>query len=327
MDIELSANSDFVGVCYGTNGDNLPPPSEAVALCKMHNIKKMRIFTPDEEVLSALKGSEIELMLGVPDDDIEKLADPSFARIWVQKYVIDYSPDVKFRYISIGDEIMPHKAETALQATFVLTAMQNIYDSISFHGIENQVKVSITIGMRILGRSYPPSAGACLAEVSSYMCQIIKFLKDTNAPLLLNVDPFWSYVITPVNHMSISYALFTASSPVVKDRQYKYKNLFVAKLDAMYWALERAGAPSLEIVVCSVGWPSNGSERGASYKNAATFYSNLIKNMKLGTPRRPRRPIETYLSSLFDENKSGERESTKHMGLFFANKNPKYSII
>lgn len=62
-----------------------------------------------------------------------------------------------------------------------------------------------------------------------------------------------------------------------------------------------------------------------SNEKAGTYYRNLVNPVKGGTPKKPGKAIETYLFSLFDENLK-EEEIEKHFGLFYPNKQAKYSI-
>ncbi|KAK7857711.1 glucan endo-1 [Quercus suber] len=83
----------------------------------------MRIYDPNQAVLQALSGSNIEVMLGVPNSDLPSLANPSNAQAWVQRNVLNFWPSVRFRYIAIGNEVSPVNGGTAGLAQFVLPAL------------------------------------------------------------------------------------------------------------------------------------------------------------------------------------------------------------
>lgn len=313
-----------IGVCNGQLGNNLPSNQEIVDLYKSNGIQIMRMYNPNQEALEALRGSNIELVLGIPNDDLQHLAnDTAFASKWVRDNVRNYYPSVKFRTIVVGNEVNPiFGFPTASLAQYVLFAMSNIYDAIVDAGLKDQIKVSTATSLALLSNSYPPSRGSFEGASRTFMAPIINFLNNTNNPLLVNIYPYFSHLNNPQG-VSLPYALFNSRGVVVQDGGLSYRNLFDAMLDATYSAVEKAGGLNVEIVVSETGWPSAGGT-AASVENAGTYYKNLLNHVKGGTPKRPGRAIETYLLAMFDENLRVGPESEKHFGLFLPNKQRKY---
>nr|AFK41254.1 unknown [Lotus japonicus] len=304
-----------VGVCYGANGDNLPSRQEVVDLYKSKGINRMRIYDQDEEALQALRGSNIEVILGVPNDKLQSLTDAGAANDWVNKYVKAYS-DVKIKYIAVGNEVPPGDAA----AGSVLPAMRNIQNAISSTNLQGQIKVSLAIKTSLVANPYPPENGVFSDEARSYITPIVDFLKSNGAPLLANVYTYFAHVDDP-QHNSLNYALFTQQ----EKNDAGYQNLFDAILDGVYAALEKAGAPYMKVVVSESGWPSAGGD-AANVQNAESYYKNLIQHVKGGTPKRPNGPIETYLFAMFDENRKPDPETERNFGLFRPDKSAKYQI-
>ncbi|WCJ36858.1 Glucan endo-1 3-beta-glucosidase [Euphorbia peplus] len=312
-------DAQSIGVCYGQLGNNLPSKPEVISLYRSNNIGRMRIYGPDRPTLEALRGSNIELMLGVPNDKLQSLAnDVSAAATWVRDNVLPYASDVKFKYIAVGNEVPPGDAN----ARYILPAMQNIQTAIEAVNLR-QIKVSTSIKMDLLGSSFPPSNGAFSGPASSFIGPIINFLVRNGAPLLANVYPYFSYVDNP-RDIPLEYALFTSPGVVVTDGPYQYQNLFDASMDALYAAMEKSGGANLQIVVSETGWPSKGSDAATS-ANAKTYYKKLIDHVKQGTPRKPGQAIEAYLFAMFNENLK-EAGIEQHFGLFLPNKESKYQI-
>ncbi|KAK4338940.1 hypothetical protein RND71_040402 [Anisodus tanguticus] len=322
--IEIAAGAhESIGVCYGMLGNNLPSHDEVIQLYKSRNITKLRLYDPNHGALQALRGSNIEVMLGLSNSDVKHIASGTEHAIWwVQKNVRDFWPDVKIKYIVVGNEISPVTGTSHLISRLV-PAMNNIYNAISFAGLGNDIKVSTAVDMTLIGTSYPPSQGSFRNDARWFVDRVVEFLKFMHSPLLVNIYPYFSYSGNP-GQISLPYALFTAPNVVVQDGSRQYRNLFDAMLDSVYAALDKVpGGRYVDIVVSESGWPSAGGF-GATTDNAETYLRNLIQHAIEGSPRKPG-PIETYLFALFDENNKNP-ELEKHFGLFFPNKQPKYNL-
>lgn len=301
---------ESIGVCYGRLGDNLPSERDVVDLYKSNNIGQIRLYAPDQSVLNALRGSNLDVLLGVPNSDLAALA--SDASAWVQNNVRAFYPDVKIKYIAVGNEVKPGDA----QAGSVLPAMQKVHDALAAAGLQDQIKVSTAVEMGLLGNSYPPEAGEFSADAKPYVSPIVQFLVDHGSPLLANVYPYFAHIYDKKN-VPLDYALLVTPNS-------NYKNMLAAMVDAVYAALDKVGGGGLRIVLSESGWPSDGGD-AASHDNAQTYLRNLVEKVKGGTARKPE-PIETYVFAMFDENQKPGAESEKHFGLFFPDKQPKYQI-
>ncbi|GJY25659.1 glucan endo-1,3-beta-glucosidase-like protein [Tanacetum coccineum] len=220
----IFTDAQSVGVCYGQIGNGLPSEQDVVNLYQRNGINRMRMYGPNPAALQALSGTNIDFILDVPNSSLEALADQNAAAGWVRDNILNY-PDVKFRYISVGNEV------SAEFLRYVLPAMQNVQKAINDAG--RQIKVSTATYTGQLQTSYPPSEGAFRDNVVGYIEPIIRFLKENNSPMLANIYPYFAYIGAP-NDIELSYALFT--KPDTGDQ---YKNLFDAIVES--------------------GWPSAGS--------------------------------------------------------------------
>ncbi|MCL7025780.1 hypothetical protein MKW94_030920 [Papaver nudicaule] len=105
-------------------------------------------------------------------------------------------------------------------------------------------------------------------------------------------------------------------------------NLFLAMVDAVYAAVEKAGGSTVRIVVSETGWPSAGGDGVvATIDNARMYNRNLISHLALnpGTPRRPGENLETYIFALFNENLK-DVGTERNFGLFYPNMTEVYRI-
>ncbi|XP_057785143.1 glucan endo-1,3-beta-glucosidase, acidic-like [Salvia miltiorrhiza] len=350
--IFIFASPDFtaaqIGVCYGTNGQGLPPPPDVVALFKQYNIKRMRIYDPDPAILQALRGSDIELTLGILNMNLQEIAASiDTANSWVQNNVRNYG-DVRFRNIIVGNEVNPNNPGTSQYADLLLPAMRNIRDALNAAGLD-QVKVTTAIETEVLdptpSKNFPPSQGEFRPELKPFLDPIVAFLVDTGAPLFANIYPYFAYVNN--KQIDFNYAFLQPNSGIMADGVY-YDNLYYALVDTMNAALEKSTATMFsteqngpkkpppqvgggETGVPTEGQPGRASIEGegdatASIENARIYNNNLVRVVKNGTPRRPNSPIETYIFAMFDENQKPGDDIERHFGLFSSDGQPKYTV-
>ncbi|KAI3949822.1 hypothetical protein MKW92_046216 [Papaver armeniacum] len=311
-----------IGVCYGTVADNLPSPQEVISLYKINGIQMVRLFAPTPQILDALRGTGILVSLGTLNEDLASLSSSQdAANSWVATNIVPYKDDVKFGWVTAGNEVIPGPL-----AQYVPGAMTNLYNALVKIGLD-QIKVTTVVPAFVIGTSYPPSAGAFSPEVVEVMTQVSALVKRYGAPLMINVYPYFAYAENP-EYVSLEYALFTSTTPVVVDGDLKYYNLFDAMVDSFNAALEKIGMSDVNIAVSESGWPSAGNEPYTSVDNAKVYNTNLVKHAsKGGTPRRPDHHYDTFLFSIFNENLKQPAGVEQNFGLYYPNMNPVYPLF
>lgn len=320
------ASSNRVGVCYGMVANNLPLPGQVANLIRSRNIGKVRFFQAHHEALRALQNSGgIEVIVGVGNDELQKISsDQAAANGWVNDNIRQFYPATNIKYIAVGNEVL--SIENRQRLPYLVPAMRNIQTAVRSANLHNSIKVSTTHATSVLGNSYPPSHGEFTNELKSSMGDVLNFLVENGSPFMANVYPYFSYNYNKAQ-ISLDYALFRSSDPVVNDEGRLYKSLFDAQVDSLVSAMEKSGHPDIPIVITESGWPSAGSE-AATVENAKTYTNNLIKHVlsNAGTPKRPGRNIESYIFALFNENLKSGDEPERHFGLFYPDQNPVYSV-
>ncbi|KAL9689987.1 hypothetical protein QQ045_010380 [Rhodiola kirilowii] len=315
----LLSVADGIGVNYGLLGDNLPEPTETLAMLKEKNIHKIRIFDPNPSVLTALINTNISVFIGVKNEDLQQLAtDPSFPLNWVQTNILPYADKVTISGVVAGNEVIPGPL-----ANFVPQAMTALHNALTVANVT--VPVSTAVSYAVMGTSFPPSNGSFCLEASPVMKQVVSFLEQNKYPLLANIYPYFAYISNPVN-ISSNYTFFTSPDPVVIDGNLSYYNLFDSMVDALYSAMELAGAPKTRIVVSETGWPSAGDVY-ATMKNAGLYNQGLVNHIKSdkGTPKKPGQKLETYIFAIFNEDLK-PAGTEQNFGLFYPNLTEVYHV-
>ncbi|KAK0608289.1 hypothetical protein LWI29_028365 [Acer saccharum] len=312
--------SGDAGVNYGRDGDDLPPPKQVIDFLTdefKYKISLIRVYDANTDILEALSGTNLVVTIGVPNEAIAYVASSQEAADkWVQDHITTYiAKGVIFRYVCVGNEAIP-----GIVASFIEPAIRNLYTSIRIKAGIDYIFVTTAVGLNVLRESYPPSQGQFGPNVAQIMNNLVQYLYSIESPLLINVYPYRALVTEP-EHISMDYALFQSQTPVVRDGNFEYYNLFDAMVDAFVAAMARVvGSDNFKLVVSESGWPTVGREPYSSVKNARV-YNNNLREHAIVTGRTPRKAdinMEVYISSMFNENfKSAEDEQC--FGTFYNN--------
>ncbi|CAM8882867.1 hypothetical protein QQ045_019424 [Rhodiola kirilowii] len=311
--------SGTYGVNYGRISDNLPPPESVVTLLKAAKIKNVRIYDADHDVLTAFKGSDIEITVGLGNEFLKDISlSEDRAMSWVKENVEAFLPGTKIRSISVGNEVLGN-ANVEL-AEVLLGAVKNVYTALDRLNLAKTVEVNSPHSAAVFASSFPPSAGAFKESVLIYMKPLLEFFSQIKSPFYINAYPFLAYISDPGN-IDINYALFQKNKGITDAKtKLHYDNMFMAQVDAAYAALESIGFDKMEVIVSETGWASKGDENelGATLKNARTYNYNLLKLLmkKKGTPYRPKKVVKAYVFALFNENLKPGPTSERNFGLF-----------
>ncbi|XP_037441903.1 glucan endo-1,3-beta-glucosidase 6-like [Triticum dicoccoides] len=307
-----------MGVNWGTQLSHPLPATTVVRLLKDNGFDRVKLFDAEDGILSALKGSGIQVMVGIPNDMLSDLAGSTkAAERWVTANVSKHVNDgVDIRLVAVGNEpFLQTFNGTYLNTTF--PAMQNIQAALMSAGLGSQVKVTVALNADVYqSSSGKPSDGDFRADIHGLMLNIVQFLASSGAPFVANVYPF-------------DYAFFQGSTSPVVDGGVTYQNTFDANHDTLVAALRRNGFPNVTVVVGEVGWPTDG-DANANPEYAQRFNQGLLDHVASGkgTPLTPGAPVDAYLFSLVDEDRKSIQPGNfeRHWGIFFYDGKPKYQL-
>ncbi|KAK1379045.1 Beta-1,3 glucanase 4 [Heracleum sosnowskyi] len=315
--------SGSIGVNFGTLGNNLPSPQDVKNLYGRCKIQQMRLFEPNSNILEALRHSGLSVCIGVKNNDIPSLSnfnDPKACIDWLNTNVVPYKNDVTFKYITMGNEVIPGPL-----AQYLPNAINNMYNALNSLGL-GKIMVTTVVPTNVLQTSFPPSAGAFTPDTFPILGDIISFFYGNNIPLMVNVYPYFSYAADPA-HISLEYATFLSKTPVVVDGQFRYYNLFDASVDAFHAAIEKVNVGNISLAISETGWPTVGNDPYASKENAEIYNTNLVNHVtKNGTPRRPGKIMDTFIFAMFNENQKAPGVE-QNFGLFYPSMQSVYPLF
>ncbi|CAI9775648.1 unnamed protein product [Fraxinus pennsylvanica] len=318
-----------IGANWGTQATHPLPFTTVVKLLKDNGIQKLKLFDAESDVLNALRGSGIEVMLGIPNDMLYTLANSvAAAERWVERNVSLHisSNSVDIRYVAVGNEpFLSTYNGTYLSTTF--PALKNIQAALIKAGLGNRVKVTIPLNADVYQSStVQPSTGDFRPDIHDLMVEITSFMSLNAAPFTVNIYPFIS--LYKDANFPLDYAFFDGFSSPINDNGNIYTNVFDANYDTLVWALQKNGFGNLSIIVGEIGWPTDG-DRNANIMLAQRFNQGFMSHISgnRGTPMRPG-PVDAYLFSLIDEDAKSIQPGNfeRHWGLFYFDGTPKYNL-
>ncbi|KAJ7534800.1 hypothetical protein O6H91_12G003900 [Diphasiastrum complanatum] len=324
-----SSAGAFVGMNYGLDGDNLPSPQQAVDFMKKHGMAQVRIYDTNAAILNALAGSNIQVMVGIPNEEILSVGESNVtAANWVKKNIATYLPNTNITGIAVGSEVL---SDYPSLASVLLPTINYVHEALVAMSLDTQIKISTPIAASLIEDSFPPSQASFNQTYARTVIEpLLDFLSQTGSYLLINIYPLDIYQQNQ-KVMSIDYALFRPNSGIMdSNTNLLYTNVFDAMIDAAFSAMAELNHTDFSVVVSETGWPSRGDtdEVGVSVDNAATYANNLVKHIlnNTGTPRRPGIAINTYIYELFNEDRRQGATSEKNYGIYYPDQTPVYSL-
>ncbi|XP_068464474.1 glucan endo-1,3-beta-glucosidase 8-like [Phaseolus vulgaris] len=329
--LTMASCGSGVGVNWGTMATHKLPPSKVVKMLQENGVNKLKLFDAEEWIMAALMGTDIEVMLAIPNNMLEDMSkNPQVADSWVYENVTTYMypGGLNIKYIAVGNEpFLKEYNGSYLQTT--LPALKNIQIALNSWGFGSQIKVTVPFNADAYyspDSNQVPSAGDFRPEVRDQTIEIVQFLYANNAPFTVNIYPFLS--LYGNDHFPFDFAFFDGNNRPLIDGNSVYTNVFDANLDTLLWALEKSGFPDMDVIVGEVGWPTDG-DKNANVQNAKRFNMGLLKHALSGngTPKR-KGILDIYLFSLIDENAKSIAPGNfeRHWGIFEFDGKPKYEL-
>ncbi|KAL6220290.1 hypothetical protein ACLB2K_008046 [Fragaria x ananassa] len=126
-----------LGVNWGTMATHKLPPDTVVQLLKDNGIQKVKLFDAEQSTMSALAGTSIEVMVAIPNDQLQAMTSYPRAKEWVRRNVTRYNfnggvnIDICFHVFVLGPDHLPVIAalDLAEQKFSGLSPPESVIDS------------------------------------------------------------------------------------------------------------------------------------------------------------------------------------------------------
>nr|XP_027187402.1 glucan endo-1,3-beta-glucosidase 14 isoform X3 [Cicer arietinum] len=246
-DLFVQNHGQNFGINYGRIANNLPSPSHVSVLLKSLNVSRIKLYDANPNVLSSFSNSNVEFIIGLGNELLQTMRDPSKAQIWIQQNVQPYISTTKITSINVGNEILG--SNDVGNMINLLPAMQSVYNALVTLGLSQQVTVTTAHSYNILSNSFPPSNGAFRQDLIQYIQPLLSFQAQIKSPFFINAYPFFAYKDDP-DHVSLNYVLFQQNpGSIDPNTNLHYDNMLYAQIDAVYAAIKALGHTDIEVKI------------------------------------------------------------------------------
>lgn len=146
------------------------------------------------------------MIVAVGNDNVAMLAaSAAGAQSWVQNNLATYMPATQIVEVAVGNEVLTTAAASV--SSQLVTALSNVHAALVTLKLDSTVRVTTPHSLGILNTSFPPSAGVFQTQYNSTLSQLLSFLNQTGAPMMVNAYPYFAYIASP-NNVSLNYVLF-----------------------------------------------------------------------------------------------------------------------
>lgn len=255
-----------------------------------NDLHKIRIYNADPLVLKSLANANIEVIVGVKNDEIMEIAkSPKFGEHWVARNILPFVAFTNISAIAVGNEVITSGDEIS---EGLLQAMKNIYASLVCVKLDERIKVSTPHSVSLLRTSFPPSSGSFHKSHLSVLLPILAFLTETKAPLMLNVDLHQAFFTEAV---SLEHYLSMMREGIDDpDTGLHYEIYLDVVLDSVLTAMEALNHSNIPLIVTETGW--------LSHHELSHTYNMHLQNHILnhpGTPMNPDTDVGVYITDFF----------------------------
>ncbi|XP_073153475.1 glucan endo-1,3-beta-glucosidase 8-like [Henckelia pumila] len=318
----------FIGINWGRLSSQKLVPSMVVDLLLQNGIQDVRIFQQAENVLEAFYGSGISATLGLANTLLQDYVNETRLNGWIKDKIIKYQDVMTFRYVTVGT----NPFSPAFQGKIFFDAVQvvrNMQRQLNLLSV-SEIKATIPnyIDVITFSNTLRPSEADFRDDIKEKMVEYVTILNENKAPFFLSMYPI-HFVIN--NSLDFDFAFMdNKSSYSINDTNAKkYTNVFELLYDSCHWALAKANASQVKIVIGAIGWPTD-SYPGANVTSAERFYKSFLPYIYSGrgTPMRPDEEIDIFINNLSDENRMTIQLGgfQRHWGIYKFNGEPKYAI-